>query len=460
MTVKIKIPYLFLTLGLLSLLGSACNKTDFLSSKPQQNLEVPSSLSDFQAILDNNYYMNGNNTYGAPTLGFIACDDYYFTDANYLGSLNQWVRNVYTWAGSPYPGLDIIDWDYPYRTVFYANVVLDGIPKITPAANEVSTWNNIKGSALFYRAFMFFELAETFAPVFDSASAATDLGIPLRLSADVNEKLVRASVKDTYSQILNDLTEAKKLLPTVPIYKSRPSRVAVNGLLARVYLNMRNYSLALQYADSCLQEYHQLLNYNELNASATYPISQYNSEVIFDEEFFTNNYSVEKVDTVLYNSYDTNDLRKLIFFKKPSTGGIRFYGSYTGNTPKFSGISTDEMYLIRAECYARIGNTVSAMTDLDTLLQNRWKTGTFIPLQPGTSQNVLELVLQERRKELLYRNLRWQDVRRLNKEGANITLQRIANGQIYVLPPNDLRYIFPIPDNVLSLNPAIIQNPR
>jgi hypothetical protein len=47
---------------------------------------------------------------------------------------------------------------------------------------------------------------------------------------------------------------------------------------------------------------------------------------------------------------------------------------------------------------------------------------------------------------------RWTDLRRLNKAGANIELKRTYQAGILVLPANDPRYVFPIPDDVLQFN--------
>jgi hypothetical protein len=49
------------------------------------------------------------------------------------------------------------------------------------------------------------------------------------------------------------------------------------------------------------------------------------------------------------------------------------------------------------------------------------------------------------------RGLRWMDIKRLNKDGAKITLTRNVEGNTYTLPPNDLRYALPIPEEVISL---------
>ncbi len=356
------------------------------------------------------------------------------------------------------------DWDFPYRTIFYANTALDGLAKITGSYDQAA-WNNVKGSALFYRAHIFYQLAQLFAPPYDSQTAAADWGIPLRLQADINEKISRSSVKQTYEKVINDLREALPLLPAKPLYLTRPSKPAVYSLLARVYQTMQDYENALLYADSCLQWQHTLLDFNSLDPGQTFPIPQLNDETIF--------YCIQVphtliypfltlVDSNLYNSYALNDLRRSIFFTPAYSGtAMTFQGSYDGSGDAFGGLATDEVYLIRAECYARKDNTAAAMNDLNTLLEKRWITGTFIPFTASDAADALMQILTERRKELLFRALRWTDLRRLNKEASfAVQLVRVANGISYTLPPGDIRYTYPIPDNVISFNPGMPQNPR
>ena len=88
------------------------------------------------------------------------------------------------------------------------------------------------------------------------------------------------------------------------------------------------------------------------------------------------------------------------------------------------------------------------MADLNTLLLNRWKTNEFKPLTAAGADAALKLILNERRKELLIRGLRWMDIKRLNREGANIALNRTVNGQNYTLEPNDPGFALPLPEDI------------
>jgi len=225
---------------------------------------------------------------------------------------------------------------------------------------------------------------------------------------------------------------------------------------------MQAYDKAGLYADSCLQLRNILTDFNNLNPTANYPIAKFSTEVIEDSQLITEapiNNTRARIDTSLYGSYAPNDLRKSIFFRASTNSSHVFKGSYEGAVTLFAGIATDEMYLIRAECFARAGNTTAAMADLNTLLLKRFLAGSFIPYSASGSNDALTQILAERRKELLMRGLRWLDLKRLNREGANITVTRNVNGQSFMLTPNDLRYALPIPDDIIQLT-GMQQNPR
>lgn len=460
--------FLIFGLSVCFTLGS-CNKSIFLSAKPDQSLLTPNSLSDFQELMDNDLVINGSGNYGiVPAFGETGTDDYYCVESSYNTILTPMYKNAYVWAKDIYTNEKVYDWDFPYRAIFYCNVVLNGLTKIHITNDNEHTFNNIKGQALFNRAHMFYQLAQIFAPPYNKTDVSGLLGIPLRLKADVDEKIQRASLSQTYDQIISDLKESGYLLPVIPLYKTRPSKIAVYALLARVYQTIENYDTALLYADSCLSLDGNLMDYNTLDTTSYAPFTRFNTEVIFNCTLQSTDNTVPYlpyvgglVDTTLYNSYNSDDLREALFFKDLGNGGYTFLGTYDGNYRPFGGLATDEVYLIRAECYARKGNISLAMEDLNTLLQNRYKTGTFIPLTAQTSKEALELILNERRKELCFRGLRWTDLRRLNQDPEfAITLERVIDGQTYTLPPNDPRYTYSIPTDIIGFNPDMPQNQR
>lgn len=452
---------------LLVLSDSACKKQDqFLNSKRSMSDVVPSTLQDFQAILDNTDVMNTNYA----QLALLGADNNYVTDAN-LDAATQYERNTYLWAKDIFQGQASYDWQNAYEIVEYCNIVLDGLNKISRGSNS-SNYDSIKGSALFFRSMAFYQLTQVFCKPYISASANVDLGIPIRLTSDVNAKSVRATVQQCYDQMTTDLKSAIGLLPSNSLYTTRPTNVAAQGLLAKIYLSMENYADAETNANAALQKFSTLLDFNSnlVSTTLTYRFPTFmsgNPEIIFYAT--AGSYPTLKastsgkgyVDSSLYASYGPNDLRKAIFYQDYGNGKIKFQGTYTGITTNFSGIATNEIYLIRAECYARSGNAQAAMTDLNTLLIKRYQTGTFSPLTAVSPDDALRQILQERRKELPYTGqLRWEDLRRLNKDTRFAkTLTRIYNGSTYTLPPNDERYVFPIPDLEIQLY-GLPQNPR
>jgi len=293
-----------------------------------------------------------------------------------------------------------------------------------------------------------------------------DLGIALRLSSDVNLKYKRANVQDTYNQILSDLRQADSLLPeAVPAANlNRPSRPAALAMLARVCLSMQAYPQAGAYANSSLQLYNTLMDYHLLNLKSNPVVAQLNSETLYQSVLYTGsevlvggNFKITCiVDSTLYASYAPGDLRRVVFYRIGSTTGLPYLRwSYSGKSYCFSGLAVDEVYLIRAECAARAGNKDAALADLNTLLQHRWvrqDSIPFIPVTAASASAALDSILVERRKELAFRGLRWTDIRRLNKEGANITLSHGLNGQVYRLPPSSPNYVFYLPPDVLTLS--------
>lgn len=443
----------------------SCNKNGFLDKKPNSDNVIPSSLDDFQALLDNPTVMTGT-----PVLGELSADNCQL-DYAYWQGLDVKEHNAYAWQADIFDGQgQVADWDLPYQQVFYANTVLDGLSKLkTDSASNDPIWMALKGAALFIRAYAFYNVVQLFAPAYDSLTAGTDMGIPLRLSPEIGSKSVRASVQASYAQILGDLEKAKGLLPAaIPFdHPNRPSRPAVLALLARVYLSMRAYGEAGFYADNCLQVYSNLLDYNTLSAGGNFPFPASNVEIIYPSNFLTTPpqilvgliYSRVVVDSALYNSYDTNDLRWKLYFKSSSSNPPIYKASYNASFLPFSGLATDEVLLIRAECRARAGQTAAALSDLNNLLSKRWVTGTFNLVTAGSPGEALDSILVARRKELPFRGLRWMDLKRLNKGGANITLTRKLSGVSPLLPNSNL-YVLPIPPDVLSQVPDMKDNPR
>jgi starch-binding outer membrane protein, SusD/RagB family len=166
---KLKSYHLFILLILLV----SCKK-DFLGAKSDKKLVIPSTLTDFQALLDNSDIMNS----WMPYQGEISADDYYLKYDAWNTLTSPIEKNGYIWAKDVYEGTASFDWDYMYRLIFYSNNVLEGLDRMKNT-DDVKKYNEIKGSALFFRAYGFYQVAQIFCGPYSASSANGGLGIPL-----------------------------------------------------------------------------------------------------------------------------------------------------------------------------------------------------------------------------------------------------------------------------------------
>lgn len=440
----------------------SCNK-DFLEASPSSNLITPTTIQQLTGILSNYALMQET-----PVLGEQSADDYYI-QSKYFDSISPIEQNVYTWKADLFEGAENIpDYNLPYSKINSCNIVLETLANIEKGAHNQYEWNKTKGWALFIRSYAFFNVAQLFSKVYDKEKAADELGIVLPFTSDLDSKYSRASMKQTFDQILRDLKTAAILLPAYLENNNKyiPSKIACHALLARVYLYMSDFENGRLYADSCLSYHNMLMDFNDLDLSQKFPIPENNSEVIYQSWLNSNNnvilgwiFTNCNIDSALYNSYHANDLRKNTFFLVNKFGKPYFRCNYTGKIFAFSGLASDEMYLIRAECNARMGNIPAAMEDINHLLNKRYAKGTFEPCQAGTIQEALSIVLKERRKELVFRGLRWPDLKRMNSNNANINLNRVMDNIAYHLPANSNRFVLPIPNDAIK-GSDVVQNIR
>ncbi|SKC18515.1 RagB/SusD family nutrient uptake outer membrane protein [Dyadobacter psychrophilus] len=458
---KLRISALIALLAALGLL-SGC-QTDWLDVKRSKSDVMPASLADLQAILDNNIVVNSNY----PMLGLVGSDNIYIPDER-LGQAALKERNAYLWNADIYRGGSASEFSGTSQKIAYANIVLERLQKLSAPAQD-----NIKGQALFLRAYALHAMAQLFCKPFNQASAAGDVGLQIRHLSDPSHKVARSSVLETYQSIAYDATQAFALLAERPLYVSRPSKAAAAGLLARMHLNMGEYDKALEWADAALKSRSELLDFNVVDkaasgifAFAAYSNKHQNPEVIFYAEGATGaatygGYGVSFADTLLARAYKPTDLRKALYFIKNANGLFEPAGSYTGSISAFYGVATNEIYLIKAECLARLGQHQQGVALLNKLLTHRYQTGKYVAVQAGDAPSALKAILDERRKELaFYGHARWSDLRRLNlQQSQATTITRISGGTRYQLLPNSQRYVLPFPDLELQLS-GITQNPR
>lgn len=439
-----------------------CDKK--LDLRPNSSLLLPETVQDLEALLENTSVMAGT-----PALAQLSADEYVIpTEANFQEIFSEVGRSTYTWDADIYKGQSlVIDWTTPYAQLFYCNSVLDVLEKQQlPNSMELQ---RVKGWALFIRAYTFYNLVSTFAKAYNPSTAATDLGIPLKLTSAITVNVQRSSVKDTYAQLIADAISAAELLQDdiIATKRNRPSKVAAYAFLARVYLSMRDYENAEQYADKALALHSKLVDYNTLKIATSSSFSNNFEETIYYSRqviaYSSSTYSTGAlygVNPELLKLYETGDLRKDIYFRLNVNGNYAVSkGINSALAYPFTGLATDELYLIKAECLARKNNVTLALDYLNKLVENRMKKGSFIKITAAGANDALDKILLERRKALVWRSLRWTDIKRLNLEGRNIILTRKLGDKIYTLMPNSPLYVLPIPDDEIALS-GIAQNIR
>lgn len=435
---------------------------DYLDEKPVRSLAIPNTLRDLQAILDNE--TRRNTLY--PYAGDVAADYYYLDEAGF-NQLNDafGARNIYLWEPDAVADRD---WSNMYLNIFDVNVVLEKIDGVDLGGLTELNRQYVKGGALFFRGLAFYHLAQIFAPPYDNLKANQALGIPLKLSPNIETPTTRATLAATYNQIIRDLEESVELLPAETPVPVKPTKAAAHAALAKVFLVMEDYKKSLEHASACLDLYNELIDFNDLDPTAAKPIPALNKEVLLHLQMPNGgggfNNTRAKVNPALYALYASGDLRKEIFFKENIDDSYRFTGDY-GTSPTvsapFCGLATNEVYLIKAECLARLGQTKSAIDTLNVLLKKRWEANLFEPYAVYDAEDALKLIIKEREKELALRGgVRWTDLRRLNNDDRfKRTLTRELGGITYILPPGDNRYTFLIPASVVQES-AVPQNER
>jgi hypothetical protein len=457
-----KIRIVFIAMGII-LLG--CGK-DYLNEKPNSKIIQPQALDEFQLLLEN--YQN-NFTCDLPLLSSDEIE--YISFPIWQAARTNADRNSYIWAKDIFEGETTIpDWKQQYSSIFCANNVLAGLENINKSSNTVDHWRFIKGWALFCRAYNYFDLIKNFSPAYNAARSGSLPGVPIKLNPSIDEILPRSTQQESYDRILTDLSMASNLLDRIglPLGRNQPSKISCHALAARIYLSMGDYSKAESFADSTLQLYDKLIDYNIVSLTNASPFLSLDAELIYSTGCYGSSPSLvttasntrTNVPEKIINLYHRDDLRLPIYFSKRTTGGYFKKRGYqrSGSYP-FTGLATDEVYLIKSECAARRGDKATSLKYLNNLLINRFKAGTFVAISISDQQKLIDKVVEERQKELVWRGLRWDDLKRLNRDGANITLTRVLNDVTYTLPPNDPRYVFPIPDFEINLS-NIQQNQR
>ena len=124
------------------------------------------------------------------------------------------------------------------------------------------------------------------------------------------------------------------------------------------------------------------------------------------------------------------------------------------------GLRTPEVYLIRAECYARQGELQKAMNDLNALRVKRIVARVYQPLTAATKWEAINYIRHERDVELFGSDMMFYDMRRFNTETEyqRTMVKKDEDGIIRTLRPESELWVLPFPMNVTRFNPNLKQN--
>lgn len=442
----------------LMIAATSCRK--YVEIAPEQ-VRALKTTSDYSLLLNAGLTIEPGYLYPV-----YMADDFGAVDAGWYAKITLSAQiNAYTWADKIYGSTEEdTDWGSLYKQIYVFNTVVAGVMDSEDGTNDQKT--AIQAAALVHRAFAYYTLINMYAKQYDAATAATDPGVPLLVKPDLFADLTRASVQAVYDQIKSDLLTALPNLPDLPTYDVNPSKSAVYAMMARVCLNMRDFTNAESYANQELTLKNTLLDLNSYT-TATLPLKLLNPEVIFFKRTVQSitNIPLQPAAVALYN---TKDLRYTLLTRDGSTiAGTNFtvgrglYIQRLVSDGLYIGPSVPEMLLIKAECEARAGNVDNAMLAVNTLRKKRFAPADYADLTAADANTALHIVIDEREREFMGRGFRWFDQRRLQKDTGFIsTVTRTFKTSTYTLAPGDNHYVFPIADKYIAANPEIIQNPR
>lgn len=476
-------------LALLLIGFSSCRK--LLDIKPVNSM-LPVTVKDYESVLLGGY---------PRTDYFLSTDlmtDNAYVNLNTGGTPDRNYEPWFLWASSMQPAGVKQDpyWGTLYKSVFYANTVLDNFAKRSPDAEDKNLYEMVKGEALALRAYSYFYLINWYADNYAPENLQKP-GVPMPLNAeDVNKNAVnnvREPIEKVWKQIVTDLDEALKLLAGKPGNdRFRFNYNTVQLFRARVALYMGDYQTVIQQttpvmAQSKLTNLNVIQDYIDSEGDSyafTYDFgfidTQYNNEVLFFTGGRANNNvfyygrgeykPTEELLNLTKRYGHLVDYRQYIFesWGVPNTNdgvtkGPTIYAMYATQQrySYFIGMKASEAYVMRAEAYARTNQDSKAIEDLNTLLVNRIKAAKYVPLKVtdfASNEALLKRVLEERRVEMAFEGgLRWLDLRRLGKPEIKHIYK---NGTEYTLKKNDPRYLLQIPLSESDNSPDMPLNPR
>jgi len=392
-------------------------------------------------------------------------------------------------------------WRLYYSAINNTNNVINNQHLIEAQnAEEQAQLDRYLGEAYFLRAYYYNRLAIRYGELYNPASADTDMGVPLVLTFDIALQPARASVAETYRQILDDIAEAKRLLAGVAGAPSN-SRITIDAVLAletRVRLHMQDWNGLIPVAEQLINSgtyplitteegmrdmwHHDTSSEVILQVYASQPNELGSSMVIlgryrpsegdYNPDWLPNQWVVDL--------YEEDDIRRDVYFAELPVhidgqdyeDGIMVIQKYPGNPELYSGntnyqhkpkvFRVAEVYMNLAEAQYYV-NEANALATLNTMRVARGLDA----LSGLSGQALLEAIQEERTRELMFEGWRLDDLHRWGMAVDRRNKPPQHDGP--VLPGEDFtnlyrepyhpKMIWAVPSRDLTTNPNIVQNP-
>ncbi|MCW3467032.1 RagB/SusD family nutrient uptake outer membrane protein [Chitinophaga nivalis] len=472
----------------------SCKK--FLAEYSQTDV-TPKSTGDFAEILYSDGYPD-SRTLLQPWMVFLDDDAESYNgpiidNTKFMpggGAIFQWQPDYIVRTAAAGNTTSLNSWGTYYHLLLGTNVVLQYLDNAIGTQEEKDLY---KGEAYTLRAFYHFMLVNIYAKPYNDSTTTPDKspGVPIRVSANLSDNfLSRNTVQEVYEQITKDLDNAIALLDKQKKNREvyRISHTAAHLLASRVYLYMEKWDKAIEHADKVLLYHPQLMDLNTWggvpNPEEKPLVGQYNLETIWcygrPEEQSDLPYAIAyEISHDLVKTFADNDLRKQIgiyetpeFMKEflaADFGQAKYVGENSSAKMRLpNSWRSAEAYLNRAEAYIQqyrtkgnAGAAAQALNSLNTLRASRTDRASFTPWELKPADQLLQMCRDERRRELFREEAhRWFDLRRYGMPAIRHVYRPDRNSvQIFRLPARDPQYVMPIPDEVLTRNPVLVQNP-
>lgn len=381
-------------------------------------------------------------------------------------------------------------WRSSYKAIFSANLIME---KITDGTSP--TLDQLKGENLYIRALCHFFLVRFFGRPYPQGNGENP-GIPIKDNTK-DDLPSRNTVKEVYDFIIADLLKAAGLM-TISKNSCFASKETCYALLSRIYLYKEDNLNAIKYANMVIDSKRYSLVGTEAFKKYFIPVPENNPETIFAIRHVPKDdraksaignqfYNAPVGSTGYAETYASQTLVDLLL-KYPEDARNSFIEpqreadgrmKMRGLVPKYymnkynwqDGIANlsspivsrlAEMYLIRAEVNAKLGNNQLAIDDVNLIRQRAGLSGaalyTVDDLKGHTS--VLNVVLEEKRLEFFIEGHRCFDLFRNNLPMVRNYVGWHGTDHLnFRVEPTSLRVVQFLPEREIVANPNLIQNP-